>query len=553
MRACPAKRLRDPTQMTITSAASLPKRISPAPLARLVIIATGIFSALAAPANEPRNLTTSAAPVNAAAAAALPAAILTTVVVTGSSVYQPPQLFASYGNALGRPINRDAARAIVNALADLYLRDGYVKPEVTLDDALARQGILRVRVYEAQVSSVVIEGGGKFNDELERIAVRLENARPLRRDDVPQALRDMRQFAGLAVTATTRRTSQRNAFDLVVQADFSPVDGVVRMNNRGTDQVGPAFLLGQVFANGLFGRGEKLGLIFAAATDHDEYLGGGLFFESPLGSRGTRGNVLLFSSHSAPNEAPVNLDDEYTRQRLTLRATHPLRQDAKLTLALSAGFEADDLTIDRLGAAIREDRLRIAETSLRASWPVGTTQLSANLQLRQGLDALGAGLTSAYLLADARRADFLAILAQATVYRRFAERWSLRLDTFAQNSGYVLPDSERFKIGGDRLGRGFEVAEIAGDSGLGGKLELRRDLKNTESFVGRLSAYTFYDIGAAWKQDQPGRESAATAGIGFAMQGAALTGYLEVAAPLTGPDIEGDRDASLFAELSYRF
>ena len=38
-----------------------------------------------------------------------------------------------------------------------------------------------------------------------------------------------------------------------MQADFSPVDGVVRMNNRGTDQVGPAFLLGQVFANGLFG------------------------------------------------------------------------------------------------------------------------------------------------------------------------------------------------------------------------------------------------------------------------------------------------------------
>ena len=144
-------------------------------------------------------------------------------------------------------------------------------------------------------------------------------------------------------------------------------------------------------------------------------------------------------------------------------------------------------------------------------------------------------------------------LAQATIYRRLAERWALRFDAFAQTSGYVLPDSERFKIGGDRLGRGFEVAEIAGDRGVGGKLELRRDLRNTESLVGRLSAYGFYDIGAAWKQDQPGRESAATAGLGLAMQGAALTGYLELASPLTGPDIEGKRDASLFAELSYRF
>ena len=111
------------------------------------------------------------------------------------------------------------------------------------------------------------------------------------------------------------------------------------------------------------------------------------------------------------------------------------------------------------------------------------------------------------------------MLMQASAYRRFADLWSVRFDGFAQNSGYVLPDSERFKIGGDRLGRGFEVAEIAGDSGIGGKLELRRDLMNTESFIGRLSAYGFYDIGAAWKQDAPGRESAATAGTGLAIAG----------------------------------
>jgi len=116
-----------------------------------------------------------------------------------------------------------------------------------------------------------------------------------------------------------------------------------------------------------------------------------------------------------------------------------------------------------------------------------------------------------------------------------------------------LPDSERFKIGGDRLGRGFEVAQIAGDRGVGGKLELRRDLLNTQTMIGRLSAYGFYDVASAWKQDQPGRESAATAGTGLAMQGAKLTGYLEVAAPISGPDIEGQYHASIFGELSYRF
>jgi hemolysin activation/secretion protein len=233
--------------------------------------------------------------------------------------------------------------------------------------------------------------------------------------------------------------------------------------------------------------------------------------------------------------------------------THPLRQDAGLTLAASAAFEADDLIIDRLGTSVREDRLRVAEAALRASWPVGATQLSANLQLRHGLDALGAGLDAIDLAADPRRADFYVTLAQASLSRRFAEHWSVRFDAFAQTTGYVLPDSERFKIGGDRLGRGFEVAEIAGDRGLGGKVELRREVLNTDSFMGRLSTYGFYDIGAAWKQDFPGHESAATSGLGLALQGAELTGYLEVASPLTGPDIEGKRSATVFAEISYRF
>ena len=190
----------------------------------------------------------------------------------------------------------------------------------------------------------------------------------------------------------------------------------------------------------------------------------------------------------------------------------------------------------------------------RASWRGETAaQYSANLLLRKGIDGLGAGLQALDLAEDPRRVDFLLWQFSASVYRRFATDWSVRLDAMSQFSPYVLPDTERFKIGGDRLGRGFEVAEIAGDRGLGGKIELRRDLVNIEGMFGRLSTYGFYDIGAAWKQDQPGRESAATAGIGFALQGSSLTGYCEVAAPLTGPDIEGKSDASVFAELSYRF
>jgi len=535
------------SQVTINGWVLLMTRVQRLSRRALVIIA--VAPLLALPAARAR----AAAPVLTTQPQAVP--LLTTAVVDGSSVYPAPQLFDTYRDQVGKPISRESARAVADALTALYERDGFVKPEVTFDDSMTGRGVLRVQVHEARVARVLFEGDtGRYRDALEKIGSRLERARPLRRDDVPQALREMRRIAGMSVTINTRRVAEiRNAFELVVKADFSPVSGLVRMNNRGTEQVGPAFLLGQVMFNGLFGREESLGLIYASATDPDEYLGGGLYFDTALGDRGTRGNLLLFHSHSAPNESPVNYTDEYSRQRATLRVSHPLRQESGSSLMLSGAFEADDLIIDAQGFDFREDRLRIVEAALRGSWRSDGTQYSLNFNLRQGLDALGAGLQALDLPDDPRRADFLLFQLSGSVYRRFAEDWSVRFDGFAQQTAYVLPDSERFKIGGDRLGRGFEVAEIAGDQGLGGKLELRRDLLDTDGMFGRLSTYAFYDIGAAWKQDLPGRESAATAGLGFALGGSSLTGYVELAAPLTGPDIEGKTRASVFAELSYRF
>jgi hemolysin activation/secretion protein len=103
------------------------------------------------------------------------------------------------------------------------------------------------------------------------------------------------------------------------------------------------------------------------------------------------------------------------------------------------------------------------------------------------------------------------------------------------------------------LGRGFEVAEVAGDRGAGAKLQLLRDLPHESRILGKASFYGFYDFGAVWSQDSNLRESAATAGAGVGLNGGPVTGYLEVAKPLTHPDVDGRKGARLFFELASRF
>lgn len=481
---------------------------------------------------------------------------LSAAVIKGSSVYTPGELFASYRTELGKPIDRTTARAVIEALEAMYERDGYARPEIRADSGLLDSGILRIDVREPRLTEVRLKGDpGPYRDMLVRLSAPLANMQPIRRAEVQRVLSRMRELPGLGVSATTQR-SEAGASDYVleVQATFDAVDGLVRMSNRGTDDVGPNFLVGQAVANGLIGQGERLGLIFTAATDVEEYLGGGLFIDAPLGGSRTRAFVLAFASLSEPAIEPGEPFDRYARDRLLLRVTHPLPRLSRFELAFSAAFDAEDFEIRRDGAELREERLRVLQAGPRVSWRSGDrTQYSVSLELRQGLDELGASLQATDLTDDRRREDFLLTRLNAVRLTQFNERWSLRLDLLAQASGYVLPYSERFKIGGDRLGRGFEVTEIAGDSGAGAKVELRRSFAPRLGFIGRPSAYGFYDLGAGWTQDASGRTSAATGGIGVAAQSGRVTGYVEVAKPLTRPDVEGRRSATVFAEISVPF
>jgi len=488
--------------------------------------------------------------ISAAAHAAAPD--LSAVVIRGSTVYSAPELFFAYQNHLGKPISQAGTRAIVAALGTRYESDGYARPRVQVDDALIAAGILRIDVYEPRLSEVTISGDpGPHLATLERLGFALRDDGPLRQRDMQTTVRRMRELPGLTLSATTALDSdQPHAYRLDFDTEFEPVTGTVELSNRGTEEAGPNFVLGQVVANGFFDGRTDLGLQFGAATDYDEYHGLGIVANVGIGDNGARASFFGFRSRSNPHEAVLDRDDSYLRDRIRIGFSRPLPAVTDMTVALSAALRLDDLAIHRSAVRLRDERLRMLELRSSLSWRRNSaTQYASSLDVVKGLGGVGSGLTALDLIDDPRREDFVVTHFNLTRLTRFNERWSVRLDAFAQQSAYVLPYDQRFKIGGDRLGRGFEVAEIAGDQGLGAKVEVRRRLPTAPAVLGRVSIHGFYDIGTAWKQDLPGRESAATAGVGFAVQNGRVSGTLEVAQPLTHADVEGSTGLTLFVEL----
>jgi hemolysin activation/secretion protein len=493
-----------------------------------------VISALTAPCAQLR-----AAPVLAAA-------------VIDGSTYSAAQLYSTYRDELGAPIDRAHALRIAAAVETLYERDGFSRPEVEMHDDLARDGILRVHVFEPRITRVALHGdAGPHVERIGELGQRLQASVPLRPAAMQQVLREMRALPGLEVAATTQRDGDlRNAYVLDVKTSYRPVETVLRFSNRGTDEIGPLFLSAQVVANDLLGLSEHLGVLAIAASDRREYRGAALFGDAPLNTSGTHLAFSGFRSASQPHEAPQDLPDDYRRTRGSLRLLQSLSRD----FLVSATLEADDLHIVRDGSLLRDDRLRIVELGAQLAWSEGSVAYLSTVELRHGLgDRLGARLDARDLAVDARRGNFVATHAQLIRLQRFRELWTLRVDAMAQQSSNVLPYSERFHIGGDRLGRGFETIEIAGDSGAGAKVELRRDLRWDARGWGRPSVYGFSDYGAAWRQDAAGSESAATAGMGLALDGRRVHAYLEAASPITNVDALGANGVALFAEVSVNF
>src|SRR5688572_14526365 len=156
----------------------------------------------------------------------------------------------------------------------------------------------------------------------------------------------MRSLPGLSLQATTARDdASANVYRLDLDAQFDRTTGVVRVSNRGTDEAGPVFVLGQVMFNGLLGGQTNLGATFGSATDYGEYHGLGVLANLGVGTAGGRMSFSGFRSRSNPDEPLVDRDDDYLRDRASIAFARPLPGFQRANLVLTTALDLDDLEI----------------------------------------------------------------------------------------------------------------------------------------------------------------------------------------------------------------
>jgi hemolysin activation/secretion protein len=488
-----------------------PERVTVPPPARV----EPEIPAPAAPAVVP-------APPGAETVRLVPRAIL----VEGASAILPDRLSAETDRLVGREVTVAEIFALAQRLERLYLDAGYFLSRVIVPPQRIEDGVVRLRVIEGGIADIEYEGEiGPAIAQVRAFLAPLLAERPLAVATLERALLLVNDIPGVAASATLRPGTVEGAPLMVVSLSRRAQDGVLIYDNRASRQQGPTQLFALAGLNSFtpFGERAELLAVTTALRGQPEQRQEQNFVQANLsGFIGASGlSLRLFAGYgrTLPGLPLAALDYEGHVVVAGLAARYPLIRSRAANLWLNGQVDlynaqsqddAQRQVQQRTEGRYRAARLGL-EANLRDAW-LGITTLRATVH--KGIDGFGASSDAITALTPRPGAnpDYVKWTGELSRLQALftAGRWSFDLlgVIAGQYSSDVLPQQEKFFLGGDRLGRGFYAGEVTGDRAVIGSIELRAttELRLTEADTTGLPAqfYGFVDLGRAWDQEGQG-------------------------------------------------
>lgn len=489
--------------------------------------------------------------------------ILAAVSLLGVETLNAEALASTYEDLLARTITTADAAEIANRITRIYRDAGYALSRAFVPPQTIDTGVLTVQVVEGSVTEVLFEGLEDMPLDLEPYARAIRDERPLTLGTLERNILLIGDLPGIDVARSSLDEAEEGsgAFRLTLVIEYDAVDGTAYVDNRGTPSVGrlQSWLSGGT--NSLLGQGERLQAgLFAVPNQPEELLYKEVSYLQPLGSAGTE--ALLSASHSVidAGSSSGELNTESESYRFSLRLSHPIIRSRTENLWINGFAEYRNAEESQSGAESFDDRLRVVRARLNYNRSGETFFSSAVLRVSQGLDVLGASEERSGPLSRFDGAPkFTKVSADLSHAQSIYGGLSVQVSAIGQKSANSLLASEEFAIGGSRFGRAYDFAELTGEDGAAGSLELRYSFEDTGDLLESLQVYGFYDNGAVWNRnatDTFRRHSLSSAGIGVRVNlPRSIFIGLEAAKPLTRQVATsgGNTDPRYFFSLSVGF
>ncbi|MET4212345.1 POTRA domain-containing protein [Bradyrhizobium sp. LA2.1] len=432
-----------------------------------------------------------------------PQFVLRGIDVSGAQAIPRDRITAAYQSYLGKKVSQADLAAIAGAISDLYRADGFHLSRAIVPPQDIADGRVRIQVIEGAIVQAELKGDGAEQFGVRPMLGPVLAEQPSRLATLERQLFLINSGPGIRITDTALEEigGATGRFRLIVHLKTWHVFSSFGVDNLGSSSVGPW----QTYATGAFNSyltpGDTLAVNLSTIANDPRELGfARLSYDAPVGVDGVRLGASVLYSAVRPGDARRLDSDITTTEAFELRAsTVPfMSQSSALTLTLAGTFS--NVSEHDLYGPWYNDHIRTA--SLTADYRLqdrfGGTNF-ATLTYRQGLDIFGASHFDDDLLSrDGAASNFSVLNLWFTRYQALNDAWSLKLSAASQTASRPLFISQQFYLGGAAFGRGYGAAEISGDNGLAGSLELRFDQKLNFRYWTGYQLYAFGDAGAVW-------------------------------------------------------
>jgi hemolysin activation/secretion protein len=438
-----------------------------------------------------------------AAADVKPLFVLRAVSLAGVAAIPDRRLAEIYQPYLGKMVSQADLAGIAASISELYRAAGFHLSRAIIPPQDIRDGRVAIVVVEGSITEVALKG-----DDAEKFGVRplldpVLAEHPSRLPTLERQLLLINGLPGVRIvdSAIEEIGGTTGCFRLVLFLKTWHVYAWLGLDNLGASSVGPW----QSYASGAFNSyllpGDSLAVNLSTAPNDPRELGfGRLSYDTPLGTDGVRVGASALYSEVRPGDARRLVNDNTITEAFELRTSVVPLQTQRSSLIVTAAADFSDVSERNDFGPLYDDHIRnlnlTADYHLRDGFG-GNNYLT--LAYRQGLDIFGASHPDTDLVShDGAIPDFSVFDLWFTRYQTITDAWSVKLAAASQVANAPLFTSQQFYLGGAAFGRGYGAAEISGDNGLAGSLELRYDRKLNFKYLSGYQLYGFVDAGTVW-------------------------------------------------------
>ncbi|MFK7895359.1 MAG: ShlB/FhaC/HecB family hemolysin secretion/activation protein [Myxococcota bacterium] len=429
-------------------------------------------------------------------------------------------------------LDRELSAAEVEALRDTLTRvlvdsglrtSGAVFPE----QAVRRDGVLKVRIVEGVLASVEVQGEHFVSSGYYAARLAPRDGEPLDIPRLEERIRRLQRDPRLkAIHATIRPGDVPGESVLEVSVDeASPLAAFAEVNNRVSPNLGEVRGSVGLANRSMFGFGDELRL-----TGDLSEAGGGIEarYEFPLHGSGTtlaaQGRYRAFDLSDGIGRE-LGIESEFWSAELGIRQPFFPTREWSFSLGVSgdlreskiADWEGSDFVdFPILGA--KNSRTRVAAIRFFADATLRQTDrvIAMRSVASFGIKAFGATRNDG----DLPESQFASWYVQAQAVQRVTD-WKIELvaKTSFQLSDRNLFGLEQFAIGGDASLRGYRQNQLVRDEGAQGTVEVRVPLiRGAVDGRSLLQGVVFADAGRVWSRhrlsDNDRAVSLASVGLG---------------------------------------